>query len=536
MLPSVAELLELPDIRRGNPIVLAGEKSLDRLVRWIHVSEIADIGSMLRGGEVVLTTGVALPRTSAELRTYVKELAEANVAGLFVGLGRVFERCPTPIVNAALEYEMPLVEFRSTIPFVQVTETVHSLIVNRRAVELKLAEKMHDTFSNMELEGASLSAILRETATLMQTPIVLEDLSHRVLAYNPLGKFDEEILFAWEEKSRNCVSSERSGYFQDIGWLTTLVGARGETWARLVAVVDEKPQPFHKLVLERAASAVAIHRLLERDGQEIESEARRALLTDILDRAYSSQEELKARAAAIGVKVNRRLMTPVVVRLLGEVTRGDGPSSRFARDAVRAVEDAAAPFADSVLVAATSDDTVALLVTRDVQAVREVVLRPLATAVHGHLSRLQPSRRASIGVAEDVTSMGEVARGILEASEIAEAGRDNESDMPYVELPDVHVRGMLFLLRHDARVQSFIERQLGPLLALEPGRRRDLLEALKVFLDSGRNKSLAADLLHMSRPALYHRLRSIEQLLQVELDDVEACLSLHVALVAYEER
>ena len=121
-----------------------------------------------------------------------------------------------------------------------------------------------------------------------------------------------------------------------------------------------------------------------------------------------------------------------------------------------------------------------------------------------------------------------------EAREVAEAGREGMRGRSYHELPDVHVRGLLYLLRSDPRVQAFVEREIGPLLAVEAERRRDLLQALRQYLGVGRNKSLAADALHMSRPALYHRLRSIEKLLNVDLDDVEACLTLHFAIIAFD--
>ena len=534
MLPTVADLLEIPEIRRGDPIVLAGKSSLDRSVRWVHVSELPDIGSMLAGGEVLLTTGVALPKSHHDIQRYIHGLADAEVAALFVGLGRGFDKCPDAMIDAAEARGVPLIELRSTIPFVQVTEAVHSLIVNRHMVELLRAERTHETFTTLELEGASLTTILREAATLAQAPVILEDLSHRVLAYNAHGRFDEDVLFAWEERSRRCHSSERTATFEEVGWITTNVGARGETWGRLIAVVETTASPQQKIVVERAASAIAIHRLLERDEIAIEHDARRSLLLDILERSYASQEELQARAAAVGVKVKHRTLVPVVVRFAG--APAETQARKTGRDAVRAVEIAASSFSDSVLVAATSADTVALLVTRDPHESRETKLQPLAIAIHDQIGRLKPPRSASIGVSGDVSAMADVSRGVLEASEIAEAGRDSSRNAPYVELPDVHVRGLLFLLRADHRVQSFVERELGPLLSLDPDRRRDLLEALRTYLHVGRNKSLAADELHMSRPALYHRLKTIESLLDVDLDDVEACLSLHVAVVALEER
>jgi Bacterial regulatory helix-turn-helix protein, lysR family. len=57
---------------------------------------------------------------------------------------------------------------------------------------------------------------------------------------------------------------------------------------------------------------------------------------------------------------------------------------------------------------------------------------------------------------------------------------------------------------------------------------------LRIYLDSGRNKAVAAQRAHLSRPAFYDRLRRLERILDTDLDDVDSCLSLHVALLALE--
>lgn len=41
---------------------------------------------------------------------------------------------------------------------------------------------------------------------------------------------------------------------------------------------------------------------------------------------------------------------------------------------------------------------------------------------------------------------------------------------------------------------------------------------------------------HRSRPAFYDRLAKIATILGADLDDVETCLSLHVALLAHDTR
>ena len=75
MLPTVAEVLALDPLRRGAPRVVAAADGLDAPVRWVHVIELAEAAHLLRGGELVLATGIALPDDPSGLTRYVADLA-----------------------------------------------------------------------------------------------------------------------------------------------------------------------------------------------------------------------------------------------------------------------------------------------------------------------------------------------------------------------------------------------------------------------------------------------------------------------------
>jgi hypothetical protein len=137
MLITLREVLELDAVRRGLPAVLAGADRLDTPVRWVHAVEVTDdVGRLLRGGELVLSTGMALPDSAAGLASYIAELAsvgEAGVAGLAIELGRRYASAlPKPLVTAASSHDMVLIEFRREVAFVEITEAVHTRIVKAR--------------------------------------------------------------------------------------------------------------------------------------------------------------------------------------------------------------------------------------------------------------------------------------------------------------------------------------------------------------------------------------------------------------------
>ena len=72
----------------------AGGSLLDRPVRWptVHwVAEVPDIATLLRGGELVLMTGIGMPEDDDGIRAFVAALAGVGVVGLIVELGRRYQ-------------------------------------------------------------------------------------------------------------------------------------------------------------------------------------------------------------------------------------------------------------------------------------------------------------------------------------------------------------------------------------------------------------------------------------------------------------
>src|SRR5262245_41840811 len=317
--PSVREVLALDSVRYGAPRVVAGADALDRPVRWVHVAEVPDIATLLRGGELVLTTGIGLPADDDGLRAFIDGLADVGAAGLVVELGRRYAgSVPRVMIASADKRDLPLVELRKATPFVRITEAVHALIVDAQVAELRATEEIHERFTELSVEGADAAEVVAQTAALAGAPVVLENLSRQVLAYDAAGERPELLIDGWEAHSRRIRVDSRTGYDVDAGWLVTIVGARGQDWGRLLLRYAERPGvavPPTRLtiLLERAASTLALGRLIRRDAEGLERQIHRTLLTALLDHTRPV-DEVALRARALGVPLDRRRLVGVVVR------------------------------------------------------------------------------------------------------------------------------------------------------------------------------------------------------------------------------
>lgn len=538
MLPTVAEVLQLPAVRRGAPRVVSGEAGLGQPVRWVHVSEVTDIARELSGGELVLTTGIALPEDATSLAAYIDDLADVGVVGVAVELGRRYDRTlPAALVKAAERRQLPLIELHRGTPFVNITESVHALIVDAQLAELRSSDEVHQIFTELSVEGAEPVEIMRHVARMTGCPVVLENLAHQVLAYDAAGTDAGELLRNWETKSRSARVTGRTGYDETAAWLLTTVGARGHDWGRLVLVCAERPLPRHTVVLERAASSIALNVLVERDQASLERQSHRTLLTAILTHAYPASE-VAVRAKAIGVPLEGRRLVGVVVRL--PAARGSSLEAQARlRDVGERVGSALRSARLIALVGAIDEGSLGVLLSLDRSAAEDAALDELAEAVRKASATAGPGPNPGpgeviIGAGTAVEGVRDARRTLLEAGQVADAARHETSGRAWYRLLDVRLRGLLHLLRADARLQTYVERELGPLLAHDARHGTNLTEALIVYLEQGGNKSAAAAAAHLSRPSFYDRLRRIERILGVDLDSVESRLSLHVALLALE--
>jgi PucR family transcriptional regulator, purine catabolism regulatory protein len=517
---SVRQVLGLERVLAGQPEVVAGAHRLDRPVRWVHVAEAADVGVMLSGGEMVLTTGVLLAGDEDKQGEYIRSLDRAEAAAVVLGLGRAFPAPPDVMRRAAERCGLPMVVLHRPFPFAELTEEVQSRLLRRKFAAVSLSEAVRTELTGLITAGAPVQRLLDEVARHGGCPVVVTNLAHRVLATAGERPAVDDVLRDWERIARQAGAPAADG------WIRAELSCRGERWGRLVLCGYRGDRAAGRLLADRAAEALVLHRMLAGDGTHTggpgtpggswdswEEQSARSLLTDLVSGAVPARQ-LLPRARAAGLPVNRRVFVPLVVR-----ERQPARPARVLR--LLGLPGIAAHLAD---------DRVAVLLSLAPDQDARALTAHFATRL-----RSEPdSCHAVVAAADGSADWADVPAGLREAQHVADAVADSGAPLdlpPVVRLRDIHLRGLVRLLRDDPHVQSFAERELDGLLR---GPDEDLLSVLRTYLATGRNKSRTAQLHHVSRPALYRRLEAIQGRLGVDLDDFEQAASVHIALLAHD--
>jgi PucR family transcriptional regulator, purine catabolism regulatory protein len=418
------------------------------------------------------------------------------------------------------------------VAFIEITEAVHARIIDAQLDELRVSERLHEMFTELSMAGASAEEIVRQAAALAGRPVILADLSHRVLACEPAGADPGRLLSGFAARSRAIRLSGRTAYDEASGWLVTPVGAQGEDWGRVILVCSGAPTGLDTVLLERAATTLALGRLLTRHRESLERQAHRTLISGIISQAHADPAEAAVRSRALGVPVDGRQLIALVLRFRDPVVSGPLGVSAHARVLDLADATAAACRAERTpsLVGTLDDDRAGAMLSLGPRVEPDDVLTRLATRIRDRAG-VDPEMLV-IGVGATAGSIRDVRRSFLEASQVADVAASRLDSAPalFYRLPDLRLRGLLHLLRDDPRLQTFVERELGGLLGTDPA----LIETLKAYLAAGGNKAEAAKAAHLARPTFYDRLRRIERILGTDLSSAESRTSLHVALLALD--
>ena len=157
---TVGQVAALPDLGLS---VRTVEADLDRVVRWVAVSEHADPTPWLDGGDLLLTTGMSITGDESQAAEYVDRLVAADVAALGFGVGLSHQSVPAALVAAAEAAGLPLLEVPQPIPFVALSKAVSRLLTD---------EEYAESAASFESQRRLIRAALAEPAAAGVIPVL----------------------------------------------------------------------------------------------------------------------------------------------------------------------------------------------------------------------------------------------------------------------------------------------------------------------------------------------------------------------------
>ncbi|MGX5653373.1 PucR family transcriptional regulator [Geodermatophilus nigrescens] len=488
-----AASLQLTLHTRGAPV--------DRPVSWVHVSELADPTPFLEGGELLLTTGLALiPDMAGE---YVRRLAGAGVVGLGLGTGLTHAQVPPQLLAAADEHGLAVLEVPRQTPFIALSRAVSSALAAEEYAAVTRTSTVQRELTRAAVGPGAPGTVVDRLARHLGGWALLLDAAGTPLEAAPAAARSRAVaLTSAVDRLRTARPPAGAALTQPGETVLLQSLGTGSRVRGLLAVGRAEPFSTGDRHVVSAAALLLTLRLEQSRALDSGTAALRAAILQLLLAGRTDA------AAPVVEALGERLPAGPVVALavLG--------SAEQRAAAVDVAADAAATTRQPVLCAEV-DDTLVVLAGAD---------GPLA----GLLAEL-PGRvpGAVVGTAPPV-SWARLADGVRQARKAAAHGR--AAGRAVTAFADLAGQGLTALL-DPAATAAFAEAALAPLVAADRAGPGDLVASLRTWLAAHGQWEPAAARLGVHRHTLRKRIRRIEELLGRDLDSpgvrAELWLALH---------
>lgn len=290
-----------------------GFRAHDREITAVHISELLDPNAYLAGGELLLTTGLALPLNEIGCRRYVARLVEADVSALALGLGPVHSQLPGHLVKACLEAGLTLLTVPAPTPFLTVSRAYWSARSRSTEQQLTDAVAAHRALVDAAVAPDPAAAILRRLARLLDGWAALLGASGELDQVYP-ASMGEEVEALQAEVARLEVAGVHSSASFTIGSHVMVVfplAVESRIVGYLAAGSPRQLEPPQRRVVLTAAALLSLDALRHQRTESAREATRRcvALLVDagLVDAA-------RRLAAETGTPTPRREVRIVVAR------------------------------------------------------------------------------------------------------------------------------------------------------------------------------------------------------------------------------
>ena len=154
--------------------IVAGESHLHRTFKWIHILETLAIDDLLKGQELILTTGIRLAEDEDDFISFLEKLASYNTAALCIELGEHIQQIPPRVLQVAEKLQLPVIVFPDVVPFIEITQDIHRQLINQHYEMLQQLETYAQEVHKLTLFITNYDQLLMRLQKYLQVSVVFE--------------------------------------------------------------------------------------------------------------------------------------------------------------------------------------------------------------------------------------------------------------------------------------------------------------------------------------------------------------------------
>ena len=526
--------------------VVGGQEGLERVIKLVNVIEVPDIMDWLMDGEFLLTTGYPFREYPELLTLLIPRMAERGSAGLAIKPKRYISEIPDELIKSADKYGIPLLEVPFNLSFSEIIAPILGVIFNKQNKMLQKLEQAHKKLMDIVLNGSHLENLCDETTKLISNPVAILDREERLIVNRDCPDKDKFELFFAEGSPKIKQEKLRFGNIKEVKYsleyatdaekpptikaIRIPIVADKSEYGHIVAICNSPISDPDILILERAATIAALDFTKRKAIFEIEKNYRAEFLEVLLSCDFESEEEMIKRGRIFNID----LLKPTAVIMINENSFNDisllpadinGPTTKeILLKAINSFQN----MNQCNLIAGIKGNNI-VIVTEVGEGNAAENLKNISVNLVRHLNQTIKSQLdLKVGVGRPYNSIRKINRSFQEAREAMKicqlSGSANQ--VHFDEL------GFYKILseKNKKELERFVEDLLQPVFEYDRTKNGELINTLETYYEVNRNLKLTSKKLFTHYNTILYRIKKIEELTGVNLDNPESALNMEIAV------
>ncbi|MCL7745669.1 PucR family transcriptional regulator [Halalkalibacter alkaliphilus] len=515
----ISDILERPFFQQAK--VIASDQALDRTVTWVHIMEVTNVGKLLNGNELILSTGIAWKDNEEVLISFLEQLIEKKAAGLVIELVNYTKKIPNAALHLAKAHDFPLILFYDEVRYIDITQDLHAIFLHQHHQMVSKLEKLSVVLNESLLSGHGIGKLMNDFHQFTSLELILFPIQGKPIFVPSCPKeVRDGYIQQWQADNNGFIQNFHTNTYRCIYLL-------GQTFAYLFVRPKEGLEltEFETLALDRGATAVAqeVMRTMYYEEQRRHKDdtwVQKWLTGDI------SEEELKAGLkGVVGVRIPK-----ITVTIVCEIN--DSKNTKDDSHFLSNIMIARSLFEDrhfKVIISKFHNQIVFVLFPPNL--IQDEIHHEI-TDVFKLLQKGTGSYFGSYGIGQFINNLNvnksyKSAKTVLRVQQ-----RLGNLVIPAYEY--LHSYRTIALMDEAGTLEEYVHFYLGDLEDSPKEKDKHLLQTLKYYLLHSGKKNDTANSLFIVRQTLYHRLEKIEGIIGDIYSSHEKRLAIELAILGYE--
>ncbi|MET3321939.1 UNVERIFIED_ORG: purine catabolism regulator [Peribacillus simplex] len=483
--------------------IIAGSSGIKRQVKWVHCMEVTQISHLLNGNELILTTGLGWKDCDSTFLSYLNQLIQCNAAGLCIEIGTRTMAIPQCAIDLADEHQFPIILFHQEVPFVEITQDIHSLIINKQYQMISNLENYSQQLNKNLLEIDHYESILKFLHNYLNVQVILIFNENDIAS---IPKIKKKITYQMLVE----VNDEKRTLNKTV--LRQPIQVLGENYAELlICSSDRELTDFDSLILDRTATALAQHLLRELYIEEKKMSEESKWLTNWIEGEYSD-EAIRERLSYIDPKMQ---LDGGIVCICKQHPRYNKSSAKldgtYFKIMFRTVFE---QYGFQIFSMEIHQHLVFILGdNRSSEDWKGRVTSALDRIMKMDVSGRNRMSLLTIGFGKHVQKLSEIYKSYETARETLLLQDTLPEENRSFFYQDLHMYRMISLINKHGNLEETVHEYLGPVIEYDKQNNGELMPTLKTYLACNGSKQETSKQLFIVRQTLYHRLEKLEKLL-----------------------